>query len=260
MQDLEPNLSTVISLSGQPLLQTDTFFPSNAKLQNKLQLPYGLIYSPFAIDIDAAHALDSSTVFQCDKCRGIANCFCRKVGDVHTCCFCGAEIPACQVPESNIAVYNFDNQDTQPPVITLTVDVTYEKGLDYLQQLFRDNVIRNLLEIPDVSLGIFLFASFTHYLKIEGEKIELVTFTECDDNDPLFPYVIPSLKNTYDVLYKLFSVDYSKFKSQALRLDREYRNTKLAISISQMAQQCNDLSDDYEIGGLLCYYIVFGED
>lgn len=32
MQDLEPNLSTVISLSKQPLLQTDTFFPSSAKL------------------------------------------------------------------------------------------------------------------------------------------------------------------------------------------------------------------------------------
>lgn len=166
----------------------------------------------------------------------------------------------CQVPESNIAVYDFDNQDTQPPVITLTVDVTYEKGLDYLQQLFKDNVIWDLLQIPNVALGIFLFASSTHYVKVEEDKIELVTFTEYCDNDQLFPYVIPPLKAAYTTLQRLFSVDYSKFKSQVLRLDREYRNTKLAISVSQLAQQYNDLSDEYEIGGLLCYYVIFGED
>lgn len=116
------------------------------------------------------------------------------------------------------------------------MDVTYEKGLDYLQQLFKDNIIHDLLQIPDVALGIFLFASFTHYVKIEGDKIELVTFTECDDNDSLFPYVIPALKTAYATLQHLFTVDYSRFKNQVLQLDREYRNTKLAISISQLAQ------------------------
>lgn len=74
-------------------------------------------------------------------------------------------------------------------------------------------MIRDLLEIPDISLGIFLFASCTHYIKIEEEKIELVTFTECDENDSLFPYIIPPLRTTYDTLFKLFSTDYSKFKS-----------------------------------------------
>lgn len=74
-------------------------------------------------------------------------------------------------------------------------------------------MIRKLLEIPDVSLGIFLFASYTHYLKIDEDKIELVTFTECEDSDSLFPYIIPSLKFTYNTLFRLFSVDYSKFKS-----------------------------------------------
>ena len=147
-------------------------------------------------------------MFQCERCRGVANCFCKKAENSHICCFCGAEIPVCQVPESNIMVYHFDNQDTQPPVVTLTVDVTYEKGLDYLQQLFKDNVIQNLLTIPNISLAIFLFASETHYVKIQDERVELITFAECENNDSIFPYVIPPLKDTYSTLQRVFSMDY----------------------------------------------------
>ncbi|CAL6006235.1 Conserved_hypothetical protein [Hexamita inflata] len=230
------------------LMKTDQFYPQQYTDQ---QLPYGLIFQPFAQDKQLQKVTES---LRCEQCGAFINSFCKQTQQKIICNFCSHTSKASILPSEPVMDFLFPTQNSLDVTIIFIIEAC-EKGFDLVYDSFKKNLFYSMMkQIDNLKVGFIFFGEGVHFISTQS-KIEILTYTDNYD-EQIFQqqFLLKPFKEVYLQLKQAFTDQ--KFKQQILGLQGT-RTIQISIEYAQLILNINQSSLNY---GSFVQLVSFGPD